>query len=199
MNALAGSGTRYDLFTHDDTRRIVWRFKDEGVVVEDEALLVMRASRWVRLPFHDIASVTLSANAIGRSAIVGNCTVRLEDGRRIVISNGNEQGMADGRRDGPYRLFLRDFHRKLIESGEDRAIDFRTGYSEGRMNGLIFATVIGTLFFIATPLVLLLITRDLKTLLICLAGLGFIWPAWRMIEANRPASYHPTSPPDLIY
>lgn len=196
MNALAG--TRYDLFTHDDTRRLVWRFKDEGVVVEDEALLVMRASRWARIPFRDIAAVTLSSNVIGRSPVTGQCIVRLEDGRRVVISSGNEQGIADGRRDGPYRLFLRDFHRKLIESGEARAIEFRSGYTQARMNGLIFATIIGTLFFIATPLVLLLLTRDVKTLLICLAGIGFIWPAWRMIEANRPMNYEPSAPPDLI-
>lgn len=198
MNALIGNGTRYDLFSHDGNRKLVWRFKDEGVMVEDGAIAIMRSSRWMRVPFSQIASVTLSANVIGRSATIGQCTLALEDGRRIVVGNGNDQGLADGQRDGPYRLFLRDFHRRLISSGEAAAISFRSGYSQGRMNGLIFAAVLGSAFFVVLPLVLLAITRDIKALVIMAAGAAFIWPAWRMIDTNRPASYRPEAPPDLI-
>ncbi len=198
MNALIGNGTRYDLFSHDGRKRLVWRFKDEGVMVEDAAVAIMRSSRWERIPFAQIASVTLTSSVVGRSGTIGQCALVLEDGRRVVIGNGNDQGMADGQRDGPYRLFLRDLHQRLIESGEAPAIDFRSGYTPGRMNGLLFAAIIGTLFFVALPLVLLVISRDVKALVITGTGALFIWPAWRMIEANRPAMYEPEAPPDLI-
>jgi hypothetical protein len=198
MDALIGNGTRYDLFSHDGKRRVVWRFKDEGVMVEDGAVAIMRSSRWMRIPYSQIASVTLSSAVVGRSATIGQCTLLLEDGRRIVITNGNEQGLADGQRDGPYRLFLRDFHERLVASGDDAAIAFTSGYTAARLNGLVFATIIGTLFFVALPIALLVISRDLKALVITATGALFIWPAWRMIEANRPATYRPDAPPDLI-
>lgn len=198
MNALISNGTRYDLFSHDGKRRLVWRFKDEGVMVEDGAIAIMRSSRWVRIPFSQIAAVTLSSAVVGRSSTIGQCTILLEDGRRIVVTNGNDQGLADGQRDGPYRLFIRDFHQRLIASGEATAISFNSGYTPARMNGLVFATIIGTLFFVALPIALLVISRDIKALVITATGALFIWPAWRMIEANRPSSYHPDAPPDLI-
>ena len=104
MNALIGNGTRYDLFNTDGRKRLVWRFRDEGVMVEDGALAVMRSSRWMRVPYSQITAVNLSAAVVGRSGTIGQCTLVLEDGRRVVITNGNDQGLADGRRDGPYRL-----------------------------------------------------------------------------------------------
>jgi hypothetical protein len=198
MNALIGNGTRYDLFNTDGRKRLVWRFRDEGVMVEDGALAVMRSSRWMRVPYSQITAVNLSAAVVGRSGTIGQCTLVLEDGRRVVITNGNDQGLADGRRDGPYRLFLRDFHQRLVASGEDAAISFNSGYTPSRMNGLVFATIVGTLFFVALPIALLVISRDVKALVITATGALFIWPAWRMIETNRPASYHPDAPPDLI-
>ena len=152
----------------------------------------------MRVPYSQIVSVTLSSAVVGRSAPIGQCTLLLEDRRRIVITNGNEQGLADGERDEPYRQFLQDFHSRLVASGEGAAIAFSSGYTPARMNGVVFATIIGTLFFVALPIALLVISRDLKALVITATGALFIWPAWRMIEANRPATYHPEAPPDLI-
>ena len=60
---------------------------------------------------------------------------------------------------------------------------------------MVVTGVIAALFFVGTPLVLVFILRDWRVLLTLAAGVAFIWPFWKVIEANRPSSYGPREPP----
>jgi hypothetical protein len=50
---------------------------------------------------------------------------------------------------------------------------------------------IGGAFFIVLPLVLLVITGEIETLFITLAGVAFIIPAFRTMRKNEPRTYNP--------
>lgn len=190
--------THYDLFARTAERRFVWRFKDHGVTVEDDALSLVIGGQWLRIPFDRIMTVTLSSNAIPRSGTIGQCTIQLVSGSRYVIGNGNDQGLADGHRDGPYRRFIGQLHQRLIATGAAKNIRFVSGYSETRRTILIAALAVAVAFFVVLPLILLLIVKDLKILGVLAAGAALVWPAMRVAGANRPGLYSPQNPPDFI-
>ena len=98
MDQAADVTTRYDLFSTDGGTRFVWRYRDEGVGLEADALAMVRAGRWTRVPFADIAQVTLSTAAAGQSRQMGQCTLTLLNGRRIVVTSANASGLADGQK-----------------------------------------------------------------------------------------------------
>jgi hypothetical protein len=74
-------------------------------------------------------------------------------------------------------------------------ITFNAGASAGRHRLMVATGVFAALFFVGTPLVLVFIVRDWRVLLTLAAGAAFIWPFWKVIEANRPRSYDPRQPP----
>jgi hypothetical protein len=189
---------RFDLFNSDGHFRLVWRLTDPGVVVEPDALRLRRAGRWTRLPYDRIVSVTLSTGAVG-TGIIGNCTIELVDGTRTIITNMNERGVADGRRDGDYRRFVVTFHQALVECDSLPSIRFRSGFSEARSNGLFVVMLLASALFVVLPLVLLLATGELKMLwALLVGGTVLVFPAWKVFGANRPATYNPGAPPDLL-
>ena len=197
-NQPAEGAQRYDLFTRDGATRMVWRLTDEGVAVEPDALLVYRGGQWTRAEFDRMLSVTLSSGQVARSGAIGSCTIQMSSGLKIVVTNTKASGVADGSRDTTYRLFVRDFHQRLRESGAATQMSFRSGYSQGRSNGLLVIGVIASCFFVGLPVVMLLATHELKALLITAAGLGLVVPLWRTYSANQPATYNPGAPPDLL-
>lgn len=198
MDKPAEEVPRYDLYTRDGDTRFFWRLTDHGVAVEPGALVLYRAGQWTRAPYDRIMSVGLSTGSAGRGNVIANCTITLTNGSRIIVSNVKASGVSDLSRDADYRHFVKDFHKALVASGAASAITFRSGFSEGRMTGLRISLVIAGLFFIALPLVLLLITRELKALWITLAGIAFIVPMVGIARTNQPGTYRPDMPPDLL-
>ena len=189
---------RYDLFTLDAAARLIWKNTDRGVAIEPTALVLWRAGRWRKLRYDEIDTITLSTGVIGASRTIGQCTLTLRTGRRIVITNTNAAGTADGMRDELYREFIRDFHRALIVSGAAGYIVFRSGFSRGRMTGLMVALVAAAGVFVLLPLMLLLITRNLQALWLLLAGATIVAPAAGIAHSNKAAAYAPQQPPDLL-
>ncbi len=190
--------TRYDLFNNDGRFRLAWRLTDPGIVVEPDALLLRRAGQWTRLPFDRIASVTLSTGSFG-SGTYGNCAIETSNGSRTIVSNMNERGMADGKRDGDYRRFVAAFHQALLASPALPAIRFRSGFSQARSNGLLVVMVLASALFVLLPLVLLLTTGEVKMLWALLVGATvLVFPYWKIFGANRPGAYNPGAPPDLL-
>ena len=135
---------------------------------------------------------------IGRSNTIGSCAIELGNGSKILVSNVGPSGLPDGSRDGTYRRFVEDFHRQLIAAKAVGSINFHSGFSQARMTGIMIILVIATGFFLLMPLVLLLITHDLKGLWILLVGAGLVFPLYRIAGANQPATYNPGEPPDLL-
>lgn len=194
----ANDAQRYDLFTRDGQTRFTWTLTDEGVALEDEALVLMRAGRWTRAQYHDIVSVTLTSGTLGRGNTMGSCAIELANGSKIIVANVNKRGIADGFRDGLYRRFVADLHKHLLASGAAESIDFHSGFSQGRMTGLLFALIAATGLFLVLPFVLLIATHDIETLWILLAGAGLVIPVYRIANNNQPAAYMPANPPDLL-
>lgn len=193
----AETSSRYDLFTRDGNARFVWRLTDRGTALEPHSIVFMRAGRWTRVPFADIASIGLSRQGIGRVQLA-QCLITLRNGRRIVISNANARGVNDGRHDGPFRLFVDELHKALRANGAAGKISFVSGFTTARMNGLIVISIIASVFFIALPIVLVAATRDLKALWALLFGIAFMVPVWTIVRVNQPGRYDPANPPDMV-
>ncbi len=188
---------RYELFTTDGAVRFALTLKDHGIALEPRALALMRAGRWTRADFADIASVTLSTATAGRT-ILAQCTIGLVNGGRIVVSNAGASGIADGRHDQAFRLFVRDLHAALVESGAAAGIAFRSGYSAGRSMGLNIAVGAAVLLLGVLPLILFFISGEVKILGALVVGAFLLWPMLRVARMNTPRTYSPGNPPDLI-
>lgn len=197
-NEPAEGATRYDLFNTDGRFRFTWRLADRGAVLEPDALLLRRAGQWTRLPFDRITTVTLSTGSVG-SGTIGNCAIELSNGGKAIVTNVNERGIADGRRDTEYRRFVVAFHQALVASDALPAIRFRSGFSEARSNGLFVVMLVATALFVVLPLVLPLATGELRMLWALLVGATvLVFPAWKVFGTNRPGTYNPGAPPDLL-
>src|SRR3569623_1500253 len=95
--------------------------------------------------------------------------------RRHCRRPADVRGIADGYRDGLFRQCGGDLHRKLIETGDAKDIYFHAGFSQSRMTGLVFITIIAALMFVVLPLGLLIFTGDIQTLWMLLAGAGLVY------------------------
>jgi hypothetical protein len=188
----------FDLYTRDGEARFRWRLTDRGVVIEDDALGLIRHGRWTRAPYNRIVSITLNSGNAGRSGTIANCTIQLSNGTRVVISNVNDRGLPDGSHDGPYRLFIETLHTKLLEIGAASSMRFISGYSPVRINVLIVISIVAGLMFVALPLVLLLLTREIKMLIALVFSGGLLWSVARIIRVNQPGTYRPSRPPDFV-
>lgn len=186
-----------DLVVADGKRRVVLRFNDAGVAPGQEALFFMRAGHWVRMPYSDIESVTISSHWIGRGGRVGQCAIAFRDGTRAIVMTVTPQGSPDAGRVPRYRSFLRIFHERLLASGV-AGISFHSGLSENRMAGLNGALAAGFAMFVLLPLVLFLVTEEQRALWLMVGGVALLWPALRMREQNKSGSYDPADPPDLL-
>ena len=195
---LTPDAKHYDLFTTDGSRKFVWRLADEGIALEPDGIAVMRAGQWTRARYADIAAITLTSGAIGQSGLRGACTIRLNNLALIVVNNLNVRGIADGFRDGLFRQFVSDLHERLIQTSDAKNIFFHAGFSQSRMTGLVFITIIAALLFIVLPLGLLIFTQDIQALWMLLAGVGLVYPVVRVARNNQPATYLPTAPPDVL-
>ena len=196
MQQVVDRTQHYDLYSTDG--QFHWRNQDLGVGVKPDRLTVIRAGIWTDIPFTDIEQVTLSTATVGKSGPIAQCTLALENGSRVIVTNANANGLADGARDEAYRYFVAAFHQALIDSGAATAIRFHSGFTPGRMNGLIIALVAGTALFVVLPFFLLVLTSDLQSLWLLFGGIFLILPFWRAAKTNQPAEYRPDVPPDLL-
>lgn len=186
----------FDLFTSDG--HFQWQLADRGVEVGADRLTIRRAGRTTEVPYADITQVTLSTTYMQHSRAVGQCILALANGGKVIVTSADASGLSDGRRDQIFRSFVRDFHSALVHSGAAIAIAFHSGFTRGRMNGLVGILIVATLFFVALPLGLLLMARDAQILWVLGAGAALLIPAYRAAQTNQPATYNPGAPPDLL-
>ncbi len=190
--------TAYDLYYLLDGKRFFWRNPNHGVTLldagRDSAILWRTDSGEAgRQLWTDIVSVNMTSGTTGKD-VVNNCRINFRDGRFLVITDGGPSGEVDHDRTPPYRDFVRALHRRLAAAPQG-TIRFTAGVSEGRHTGMMVIGVIAALFFVGTPLVLLFLVRDWRVLGVLAAGAAFIWPFWKVIEANHPRDYDPHHPP----
>ncbi len=107
------------------------------------------------------------------------------------------EGLSDKEQTQIYRDFVCDLHGRLAGAGQSR-ISFTAGMSDLRYKGLFVTLMIAGLFFVATPLVLAILTGDMKALMLVGAGALFVWPFMRVLSNNTPRNYTPDVLPDEL-
>ena len=194
----ASASTAYDLYYLQNGKHFFWRNPNHGVTLiddrRDSAILWQpEKGEAGRQLWTDIVSVNMTSMTSGKD-IVNNCRINFRDGRFLVVTDGGPSGEVDHDRTPVYRDFVRAMHLRLAQAPAG-TIAFNAGASAGRHRLMVATGVFAALFFVGTPLVLVFIVRDWRVLLTLAAGAAFIWPFWKVIEANRPRSYDPRQPP----
>ena len=191
------ASTSYDLYFLLNGKRFFWRNPNCGITLIDAGLqsrLVWRTESGEdsRL-WTDITSVTMMSGTDGKNEI-NSCQIQFRGGRSITATDTGSNGQLEAGRTPIYRDFVRALHARLALAPAG-AIRFSAGVSEGRHTVMLVILMIGALFFVATPLMLLFIVRDWRVIGVLVAGAAFMWPFWRVVENNRPRTYDPRHPP----
>lgn len=193
----ATSSKSYDLHFVLDGKRFFWRNPNHGVTLVDagsaSAIVWRTESGEARRLWTEIRNVNMLSASDGKAA-VNHCRITFNDGRSITVSDAGASGQVDDARTPVYRNFIRALHARLQHAPQG-TIRFTAGVSEGRHTVMMVTGMIAGLFFVATPLVLLFVVRDWRVLGVLAAGIGFIWPFWKIIERNHPRDYDPRRPP----
>ncbi|MCO5130121.1 MAG: hypothetical protein M9932_06095 [Xanthobacteraceae bacterium] len=196
--APATASTAYDLYYLQNGKRFFWRNPNHGVTLFDagrQSAIIWRndAIEMGRQLWTDIAAVNMASGSDGKD-VVNSCLIRFRDGRTLTVTDAGASGQVDHDRTPPYRDFVRALHLRLA-AAPPGTIRFTAGFSESRHTAMVAILVIAALFFVGTPLVLLFIVRDWRVLGVLAAGIGFVWPFWKIAENNRPRDYDPRHPP----
>ena len=189
---------RYGLHHYGHRRGLVWRFRDEGIVLTPTGL-EWRADGIARsLPYGEIDSIRLETGHIPKSGYFGTCTITGRGARMVAVNSLNSWGSADSERLDDYADFVQDLHARL---GDDdrRRIRFNAGMTEGRQMFGKFAAVLAAAFFFVLPVGLLIWTGEPKALFLALAGAVFVIPTFRLLKKNEPRSYDPLRLDDDLF
>ena len=199
MSASPGASDRksYDLYIRPGERRLVWSFSDQGVSLSDDTIAWVADGWTSQAALRDIVEVHLQLGYVEDNA-VGSCRLRFADGSALSVVSSNKRGFEDATQDQLYVAFVHDLHARLAAQ-RDAHPSFTAGLSEGRYRFGFFIGIIAVLFFIVTPIVLLLVTRDWKAALFTYTGVVLLWPLYKVMQANAPRSYDPRHvPPELM-
>lgn len=197
-DAPAAASTFYDLYFVLDGKRHFWRNPNHGVTLTDAGLqscIAWQAENDGRgsALWTDIVAVSMTSGSDGRSEI-NACKIQFRSGRTLTVTDTGTDIKLDAGRTPVYRDFVQALHARLADAPVG-TIRFNAGVSEGRHTAMLVILMIGVLFFVCTPLVLLFVVRDWRVLGVLGAGAAFMWPFWRIVQNNSPRSYDPRRPP----
>jgi len=185
----------YELFVSEQASRFFWKLRDEGVTLSAEGISWRKDGMERARVWKEIAGVSLATGYIHKQGTVYACTISFRDGSILIVRSVSAWGHQDEARDPVYRDFVETLHARLARP-EFSAVHFFAGTPATRALGFKIALGIATLFFVGLPLALFFIGPPLEVFYILAAGAAFLWPLWRMAQANQPRSY---SPLDLPY
>ena len=178
--------------------RVVLRFHDDSIRLTPAGLEWSTDGEQRSAPYGDIASIHLAVGNLPRSGPFGTCTITFNSGIVLSVMGTNTLGLPTPELGEAYAAFVRDLHARLQPADRAR-ITFGAGNSEGRQRFGLFAVVLAVAFFVVLPIVLLIITGDIRTLGALLFGVPFVIPVLRTFRANTPRSYSPDAiPEDLL-
>jgi hypothetical protein len=188
----------YALFVSESQARLFWKLRDEGVTLSAEGISwrtggVERARAW-----NEIAGVNLAVGYVHKQGNVYACTISFRGGGVLIVRSVSAWGHQDEERDPVYREFVQTMHAVLARP-ELSGVHFHAGSTKGRALGLKIVMGIAVLFFVVLPLALIFIGPPLEVLFLVAAGAAFVWPLWRVMQANEPRTYSPRElPADLL-
>lgn len=181
----------YDLHLRSGTRG--WFSADHGVMLTDDQIFWNEGDKKREAQLGDIAGVHLQTGTIGENTIA-SCRLNFRAGSTLLITSNNDRGLQDDEHDRLYRAFALDLHARLTAL-KDAQITFTAGFSATRYRFGEAVIVVAGLFFLVTPAVLLFITRSWSMIWTLCAGLGLVWPLYRVMMANAPRRYDPREVP----
>jgi hypothetical protein len=206
MDAVAGDSApkqqvrrHYDLYFREGPGGgFVWRNRDSGVTLSPTGMEWRSRGQQRFTDWSTIHQIRVQTGHIPKSGYFGSCEVTFRNGRKLTVTSLDSWGSADTGRLDDYAEFLQDLHAHLGEADKKR-IRFVAGMTEGRQIFGKVAAVIGGAFFVLLPLVLLLITGEIKALFIMLGGAAFIFPVFRVMKRNEPRTYNPDHLDDDLF
>jgi hypothetical protein len=174
----------YELFVSEKQVRIFWKLKDEGVTLSAEGISWHTEGRERARSWNEISGVNLSTAYVHKQGTVYACTITFRDGRVLIVRSVSAYGHKDEEREPVYREFVETVHARLARP-EFSDVRFFSGSAAANSIGHKIALVVGTLFFVGLPLVLIFFAPPLEALFILAAGAAFVWPLWRMKQTNE--------------
>jgi hypothetical protein len=194
----AATTTRHELFVTDGNATFRWAITDSGVTLSADGLSWTIDSNTAECNYSDISSIRLHRASAGTSAGVGVCQIRFRDGTTLIVYGGTAQGLADEPQAARFADFVRDLHKRLAARKDTSQIYYHAGLSEGRYTVLTVTIVAAAILFGVLPLGLLIMVRDLHTLILFVTAGGLLWSFYKLWEKNRPRPYTPTSVPEEL-
>jgi len=170
----------------------IWRYRDSGITLSPEGIEWYASGQRRFTDYTTIHSIRIQTGHMPKSGSFGSCEITFRNGRRLTVTSLDSWGSPDHGRFDDYAEFLQDLHHHLARDDKQR-IQFLAGMTEGRQMVGKVSAVVGGLFFVVLPLVLLVITGEVKALFIMIGGLAFIVPVFRTIQKNEPRTYNPDS------
>ena len=199
LNLKAQHSQAYDVyFTVSGGPRFVMWNTNHGITVGETGMSFAVDDQPRTCAFADIASIHLSSGTAGED-VIDQCKIAFNTGDTITVSNATSGGLSNNEQTQIYRDFVHDLHGRLAGAGQSIGkISFTAGMSGGRYNFALITLIIAGLFFIATPLVLALITGDAHALILMGTGAFLVWPFMRVVGNNTPRNYTPDALPDEL-
>lgn len=187
----------YDLNTHDGEVSTVWRHTDSGVRLSGNRIGWTAGGRTHEAPLADIASIRLTTAVDSLRGPMGAtaCRIRFSNGAGVTVFGGNSFNPDEPARAVRYCAFVDDLHRRLGPK-ERASIRFIAGFGGARFGIGLVLVIVASLFFIVTPLVLLLITGEARLLIAPLFGVFLIGGLLKLVQTNAPHVYDPANPAD---
>ena len=196
LNLKAQHSQAYDVyFTVSGGPRFVMWLTNHGIIIGENGLSFAVDGQMQSMAFTDIAAIHLSSGAAGEN-VIDQCKIEFNAGNTITVSNAGSGGLPNKEQTQIYRDFVHDLHGRLA-AGHDK-IRFTAGMSSTRYNFALVTLIVAGLFFIATPLVLALITGDAHALILMGTGAFLVWPFMRVVGNNTPRNYTPDALPDEL-
>ncbi len=193
-----GNPRSYDVYFTGGGKRFYFRNPNHGITLGDGGLAWTSDGAANEAALENIVAVHLQTATLGNAQrVIDQCRIEFADGTALTVSNAASSGLPDQAQTPIYRDFVRDLHARLAACPQG-AIRFTSGLPRWRYNGLLVTMIFSGLFFVATPLVIVMITGDLKGLGIMAMGAALCWPFVRMLTNNAPRDYSPDRLPDEL-
>ena len=190
----------HDVFFTTSAGRLYLRNPNHGVTLGTDHIAWTFADKADGAPFKNIVQVNLHSGGSWQTPI-SLCEIMFADRYKLIVIDGDGLGLKSAEQSARYRDFVYDLHARLTARAAMRAgppIAFTAGYPAGRYLFLLVLTVILGLICVGAPLVMLLITGEVRPLMLLIVGALFIWPLKRMMANNVPRSYDPAQLPKEI-
>jgi hypothetical protein len=192
--SLAAPARSYDLLVRASGSSLF--HLDRGLALADDQLAWSSTGVPTRAKLASITAIRLQTGGSWQRPI-GLCEIRFDDDSALTINSGAPFGTDVRAQTALYREFVHDLHRRLTALGLQQ-VQFRSGYSERKFQTMVVLTLVAGLTFVALPMVLFALFRDLRALGLFIFSVAFTWPLVTMVGNNAAQPYDPERLPDNV-